>query len=195
MASVLEEFQQKEGIAIDVGAHIGYHTREMAKNFGHVIAMEADPQTFQYLARNTADLGNVTCMNAAVSSSDGVATFKRDLISTRSKILPQADPLATSSFSTPVRSLDSVTEDGSLPVALIKIDVEGHEREVLSGSRNLIKHRKPVIVYEDHTGETTDWILMNFSFYDIQRVDATNLIAVPKPAYKRSNPSLYGSLA
>ena len=39
-------------------------------------------------------------------------------------------------------------------VSLIKIDVEGHELEVLTGAKNLISTYKPVIILEASTNET-----------------------------------------
>jgi len=180
MAEVIQRHRNKDAIALDVGAHIGYHTRDMAANFGHVIALEADPATFKHLKRNTSDLSNVTCRSTAVGSETGEAAFSRDPISTRSGVLPGTVSGGERGLNVPVRTLDSLAEDGTLAVKFIKIDVEGNERKVLSGGRRLLRRRKPVIVYEDHTGETTEWLLENCPFYEIERVDATNLIAGPK---------------
>jgi hypothetical protein len=47
-----------------------------------------------------------------------------------------------------VERLDDVTEAWAAPVALLKIDTEGYEPEVLLGAQRLIEHHRPIIYLE-----------------------------------------------
>jgi FkbM family methyltransferase len=49
-------------------------------------------------------------------------------------------------------SIDELIESGLVPPDIIKIDVEGHEFEVLKGARNLLFTRKPLLSLELHPG-------------------------------------------
>lgn len=181
MRRVIEKFQNPKGTALDIGAHIGYHTVSMSSHFASVVALEPDEDTFRFLKRNTRQMANVTCINSAASSTDGYVPFARDNISTRSLVDKSRTSGERSGLLVRCRSLDSLMGEFTSmpPVTFIKIDVEGHEREVLHGGRNLLKQQRPVIVYEDHTGETTDFLRQTFPFYKIYPVNATNMVAVP----------------
>lgn len=77
-----------------------------------------------------------------------------------------------------VHSLDGLNIDE--PVILVKIDVEGMEREVLRGGINLIQKNRPYIMIEsfpDVFQETRD-ILLNMG-YAYERVDAINWVFSP----------------
>jgi len=176
MGGIIAKYGDAHGIAIDVGAHIGYHSLKMADHFAIVFALEPDPITFGYLHKNTGKKGNVKCINAAASSVDNDASLSRDTISTRSTLMDTKDGVNVRA-----RSLDSLTLDGTLPVSFIKMDVEGHEVKVLQGATNLLRTRRPVIVYEDHTGATTSFLLRNFAFYRVQQINPTNYLALPQP--------------
>ena len=46
-----------DGLAIDVGANVGFHTVYLARRFKHVLALEAHPSTYQLLCQNIAANG------------------------------------------------------------------------------------------------------------------------------------------
>lgn len=45
-------------------------------------------------------------------------------------------------------TLDALFADESMPVVLIKIDVEGHEGAVLAGGQQTLIHHRPVLLVE-----------------------------------------------
>jgi len=72
----IQEHVPVGGVAIDIGANIGYHTLLLARQVGptgHVYAFEPDPDNFALLSRNVTLNGynNVTLEQAALSDSTG----------------------------------------------------------------------------------------------------------------------------
>lgn len=139
---------------IDVGANIGIHTVRLAKLVGAsgtVIALEPDEE----LVRRNADnlrinrLINVALIQAAATEIGGAGTLlyrpdTQDSNKGRASLLPHAY-LTGSAATVPTVRLDDVN-DG--PVALIKIDVEGHEAAVVSGGMRTIETYFPAIIFE-----------------------------------------------
>ena len=76
-----------------------------------------------------------------------------------------------------VRKLDDLNELNQENISLIKIDVEGHEFEVLEGARNVIMKNKPIIIFEHNIGtnknniEDIERFLQNqeYTFFKINR--------------------------
>ena len=57
----------------------------------------------------------------------------------------------------PVRSLDAMVSDGSLPTpALIKLDVEGAEVMVLNGAMSVLRSARPELFLEVHSSALLD---------------------------------------
>lgn len=119
---------------VDVGANVGLYTRlfsRLVTPSGRVVAFEPDPGTFALLKRNTAGLGNVEVVEAAVSNASGRAVLYRNRWSdTLNSLRPGPDHDETMEVKT-VRLDDFFS--GKPPPAVIKIDVEGAEPLVLQG--------------------------------------------------------------
>jgi FkbM family methyltransferase len=131
--SSLETWIKPGDWVVDVGANLGIYTRRMSElvgSAGRVIALEPVPSTFELLAANTADLGNVTLIQAAAVS--------------RRRIVQMVVPLFENGLQCHYRA--HVSEEGDLSAlgmeladlhiptpALIKIDAEGHDLDVLLG--------------------------------------------------------------
>lgn len=127
-------------VAVDVGAHVGFWTRDMAEKFDMVFAFEPAPDTYDCLIKNTCDLGNVVCAPQAVGDEIGFCVVtENDTNNTGSRYVqkaPQGVMMIT---------LDSI----KFPVCdLLKVDVEGFELQVLQGAEELIEDNAPVIVME-----------------------------------------------
>lgn len=136
----------------DLGANIGDHTIPLAQHVGErgfVFAFEPQRLIFQTLCANVAlnDLGNVDCIHAAVGASRGTV------------LIPELDysveanygGIEVSSFDEG-RPVPRVVLDDYLGVRdanLLKIDVEGMEREVLEGGRAFIERFRPVLYVEN----------------------------------------------
>jgi FkbM family methyltransferase len=145
--------------AIDVGAHIGFFTMQMAASVGsegHVYAFEPFGAHAELLERSVVENryeGRVTFRPAAVGAVSGTATLTfpvETLNSGGAYLLREGTaPLRGNLESTvPLVALDDV--EFRRPVRLIKMDVEGAEPQVLHGAAHLLKEDRPVILSEVH---------------------------------------------
>jgi FkbM family methyltransferase len=149
---------------VDVGANVGVHAIRLGKltgPAGEVIAIEPDPGVAQRARRNIAlnGLGNVRVVNAAASDRPGQTVLyrpgDRDTNRARASLLPH--PYLTGpARAVPVITVDDAC-DSAVPgaagasrgrVALIKIDVEGHEAAVVRGAARVIGRDAPAIIFE-----------------------------------------------
>lgn len=64
------------GVAVDVGAHVGWWTVELARRFKRVLAFEASPKTFKCLTKNLQPFTNVEAFNLAVGDCRGVCQIR-----------------------------------------------------------------------------------------------------------------------
>jgi FkbM family methyltransferase len=139
---------------IDVGANIALHTVRLAKLAGpqgEVIAVEPDPEIARRAGQNIAlnGLANVRVIQAAASAAAGetVALYRAaDLNPNRG----MASLHPHGHLTGPVTEVQTITLDEACPgpVALIKIDVEGHEAAVVAGAAQIIERYSPAIVFE-----------------------------------------------
>ena len=117
---------------LDIGANTGLHSIILSKCGFEVRAYEPDPQHFEIMQRNLAlnNCSNAQAFNAAVSSHAGEMEFVRVLGNLTASHLAGSKP-------NPYGDLERfpVKVEAIKPLInwadLIKLDVEGHEKEVL----------------------------------------------------------------
>jgi FkbM family methyltransferase len=138
---------------VDVGANVGVFSSLVGTRLPgvRITAVEPYPPIRRDLESNLA-LNNldVTIVDSAVGAESGEATFEileRDVLN---RLAPEGAVVPTSKgIRVAVQTLDEIL-DGSSP-ALIKIDVEGAELNVLRGTRRLLTTDAPVVLFE-HCG-------------------------------------------
>jgi FkbM family methyltransferase len=126
-------------ISFDIGANIGAWSLANSSHFDKIVAVEANPDIFSQLVRNTINR-NIECINYAVSDAktDTVDFYKcsATTISTLNEkwlVDPSSrfyNQYTYTKIQTPVISLDTMIARYGKP-ALIKVDVEGAEHMVL----------------------------------------------------------------
>ena len=143
--------------AVDVGANKGSYTfwmRQAVGADGRVHAFEPQPELAAYLRATCAAMrwNNVEIHEAAASDRAGPATLR----------VPGSGPspgasLETSAVAGPssrevrcetVRLDDALADDAVGRIALLKVDVEGHELAVFRGAARILARDSPALIFE-----------------------------------------------
>ena len=161
-----------DGIAVDCGAYKGDSTQMMANvlNSEKIIACEPDPKTFAKLSAYAENerVSKIIPVNAAVGSEDGSLSFMASASRGSGK---EGLSKSARTKDVPLRKIDSILNGES--VDLLKLDVEGDEKDAILGAVNTIREHCPnmaVSVYH-RTGDIFELPIMirgylpNFSFY------------------------------
>jgi FkbM family methyltransferase len=142
----------QEGMTfVDVGAHLGIHTLHGASRVGRsgaVIAFEPTPRVFGLLQK-TVRLNGIDdvckCMDIALSSSEGLATFHTSDCYGHNSLYPLPAGEEKCELQVKTATLDNLLcEIQRLDV--VKIDVEGAELDVLEGMRHLLANHRDIIL-------------------------------------------------
>ena len=144
-----------DAVAIDIGANIGNHSVFFSDMFSTVISYEPNPTTFALLKTNC--LGrNITPFNYGLSSAQSTLAFCVDSANVGGSYIIDSNSIGSppsGSIHIEVKRLDDEDFISKNSISLIKIDVEGHELDVLRGSVETIEAARPVIVFEQREDE------------------------------------------
>jgi len=153
---VVRQLVQSGTTAVDIGANIGIYTKALSEPVGPqgtVISVEPVPQTFEVLSQNVRSLlmTNVSCVNAAISGTDGHALMELASYDTgglnfyQARVVANYHPLVVhpkNQFRVRTTKLDTLLR-GLGRICFVKCDVEGHELACLSGAEDLLASRSP----------------------------------------------------
>ena len=140
-----------KGTYIDVGANIGNHTVYFSKfcNSENVISIELDYKIYNVLNENINNLklSNVKTINTGIGEKfKFVKTSNIDITNVgMTKIINGDGDII-------VNTLDSVLSDVK-NISLIKLDIEGYEKNALLGAKNIIAIHSPIIIAELRDGD------------------------------------------
>ncbi len=148
----------ERGAFLDVGAHVGLYSLNMAMKAGTVYAVEANPDTYERLVANMHLNGSkhdceIRAVNCAAWDD---ATLMRlvdenDKQTGGSTHIEPLDPKQSRYAQRVIKTLplDALLDD--IPALdLVKIDVEGAEAHVLRGMRRTILRFGPTLLIEMH---------------------------------------------
>ena len=152
--AILRALVPRGAVFVDVGANVGLYTCTMAAHVGsrgHVFAFEPVEENLEALRRNVAlnRLGNVSILPVALSDRDQHLQMYAppEHRGGSSGSISAKDPGAGVPMgSTNAVRLDDVFEGSRLDA--IKLDVEGHEPEVLRGAAGTLHRFRPIILCE-----------------------------------------------
>lgn len=130
-------------ISFDVGANWGQYAEALSSVSAGVVAFEPVPQLADYLRRSVGK--GVRVEQVALSNMKGDAEFVVPKDWGRSSLQPEKADSNTQRLAVHLDTLDSVAVD---PVGFIKVDVEGHEEEVVDGALQVIRRDHPVLLIE-----------------------------------------------
>ena len=161
---ILEFLAARGETVIDVGANVGLYITPLLRMGCRVVAFEANPAIAHEL-----DLmygSKIRVIHAAASNVSGTATMRvpdEVVLGGLGTIEPE-NTLPEShnrTFEVPTVTIDSL---GLTDVALIKIDVEGHELAVLQGAEQLLRTQRPRLIIEAENRHRENAVASIFEF-------------------------------
>lgn len=194
----LRKFLNKNDCIIDIGANVGHISLLLADivNPENIYMFEPTPVSFSRLQENWNLNGFVTdnLYHCAVGSRNSTVFIENT-----------DSPATTNSVSSGKTDnssveVEQVTLDSNFDlwkekrIGLIKIDVEGYEREVLEGARKLIQIKRPRVIMFESLGNNIDPQIqklfsdLNYRLFqlddtgkkDLLNLDSQNLFAEPQ---------------
>jgi FkbM family methyltransferase len=146
--------QQSFNILFDIGANVGQTTAEFREWFpkARIWSFEPSGELNRELVRRFAGDPRVVCENVALGSVDGEARLNHTSVRTMFHLAsaatePPPDLLTGEFESVKVTTLDSYCQTaGIASIDFLKIDTEGHDLEVLRGSRRMLSEGRAAFV-------------------------------------------------
>ena len=154
-----KKFEDTSKIFLDCGAHMGVYSLLLADHFYEVHAFEAQRRTYHQLCGNifVQEKTNITPHHMGLTNSAITpgAKAKLTIVSEDgggSTLEPIENQTIISSEEVPLGYIDFF-EFPKNKIGLIKIDVEGHELQVISGAlKTLQESGYPPIIFESNAG-------------------------------------------
>ena len=152
-------------VLYDVGAHIGLISLVAARLVGpegKIFAFEADLENSARILHHARinRLPQIEVIHSAVWSKATALPFRRASSASSRNKGAVLQPGENSEVADEVITIPTVTLDGfvrdHLAPAVIKIDVEGAEGEVLSRAKMLICSSKPILICEIHNSQVSE---------------------------------------
>lgn len=165
--SYLDKLVPADAVTVDVGANCGLYTRRLARLSKQVHAFEPSQQMARLLRRTSAS--NVRVHEIALSDHAGEADLfipegENGLVHGLASLEPRVNSPTEHVVSAhvPVARLDAVVRQD---VAFVKIDVEGHELNVLNGAIGLLERSQPVFLVEAEDRHRAEATRLVFEFF------------------------------
>ncbi len=169
------ELAKKSHVILDIGANTGIYSlsAKAVNRDARVIAIEPIARVFDKLVINNQLNGfDIECLRLAASNVDGTAeiwemrgdnpyssTFHNDIFKAQDAMPVIVD----------VRTLDSLIRERHIDhIDLVKIDVEGHEHEVLQGFLEHLGNFRPKILIEvltDDVGSAIEILIGHLGYH------------------------------
>ena len=142
-------------VVVDIGMHLGYFTvlfAQLVGNGGQVHSFEPTPSTRKLAMRNVARFPQVTVHPHAVWSSQRTMTFNdygQQWMGFNSFTRARLDNgIQGTPFQVETTTLDDLRRSLARPIAVVKIDAESAEKEILIGAKELLRLDRPILSVE-----------------------------------------------
>jgi FkbM family methyltransferase len=141
---------------VDVGANVGQWANALVELVSpeKLIIIEPQPAMFARLQEKFGGRAGVELHNVAVGEADGVTTLRVTRDSTGASVLPPRDEMkqligsnwtVEKELECPLRTLDTLL--AAVPeVSLLKIDVQGYEKQTFAGAAATLAKTKYLLV-------------------------------------------------
>ena len=166
---IIDRYCDKSKDALDIGVYRGVYSYKLSQYFKTVHSFEPNPLLYPYLEKNLKKIiNNMILYNLALSDVNGTSELKLPI---RSKSIfknnieelfklgaatmhPKNTIENFKKVPVKMKKLDDIEINNQ--IGFIKIDVEGHEKNVIKGGLKTIKNNKPILlveIEEKHTKE------------------------------------------
>ena len=206
---VISQFADKSKDALDIGVYRGVYSYKLSQNYNLVHSFEPNPLLYPHLKRNLKKIiNNIKLYNLALSDKNGETRLKlpirnNSIFSTNIEELYQLGAASIhpenkfekfKEVVVKMKKLDDLKFENK--IGFIKIDVEGHELEVIKGSSKIIYENMPILLVEIEKRHTKKPVLESINYiknmgYDCFFVKNKKLISVEKLENKDSENNYY----
>lgn len=153
LQQVFADFLTEGDVVYDLGANVGFYTllsAHLVGLSGHVYAFEPFEESLEIARSNLKQNGfdNVTFVNKAVADVSGSERLQMGLSPATFMLSDRGNG---DGIQVSVTSLDAFLEmEEARPPSFIKIDVEGAEKRVIRGMKQLLRMHRPTLLCEVH---------------------------------------------
>ena len=174
---IIEKFADKSKDALDIGVYRGVYSYKLSQNFKTVHSFEPNPLLYPYLEKNLKKIiKNIKLYNFALSNNSGETNLKLPIRSTSlfkdnieelfqlgAATIHQNNQIKNfKNIPCKMKKLDEIKIENR--IGFIKIDVEGHEKDVILGGTETIKKNKPVLLVEIEERHTKKPVIETINF-------------------------------
>ncbi|MGD0262147.1 MAG: FkbM family methyltransferase [Verrucomicrobiota bacterium] len=184
---------------VDVGANEGKWSEALLRQapVKQLVAIEPNPVIFAGLQKRLARFSNVRCLKLAVGAAKGTLPFHNTQSSLCSSFLRPREEMRQfygeaieprQKIQVPVERLDNVLTDFAR-ISLLKIDVQGYERQVLQGASEVLRRTNRILIEANFVSHYQDDIL----FPELHRLltGAGFALANLSPPFQKENLALW----
>jgi len=193
ISKVLKKYIKKEKpIFFDVGANIGDYAKELRTEFANAIiyAFEPNKNTFETTQKNMGNL-DIYCVNLGLgrqSEKEKIYSYASDKSSQHASIYKDVlldfhKVESIVEIEIELTTIDKFCSNQQIDfIDFLKVDVEGHEIEVLKGAKNMINEKKiEIIQFEFNVCNVISRVFLKDFYeilnnYEIYRLDSNTLI-------------------
>jgi FkbM family methyltransferase len=172
ITALFHRFIRPGWTVFDVGANAGYFTVLSHELGANVHAFEPHPSVCALLEQTAAlqpkRLGSIRIVRSACSDLGGVMPL----------YLAEPESTGMSSLGKPTGqavdvqtlTLDDYSQRFNATPDFLKIDVEGHEREVLKGAKQLLREKRPIVIVETESTDVLNLLIgLDYDAWRIRR--------------------------
>lgn len=154
-AKLLRAIDFKESVMLDIGANLGFYSAALEDIFGpeKMYLFEPLPELYQKLKYRFREshVFDIALSNTSGRQKISVPIINGKLYKTRATLNNhnEIDQTGSEDIEISLRPLDSIVKNEiEGHIGLIKIDVEGHELQVIEGATDTVKEHQPILLVE-----------------------------------------------
>jgi len=159
--ALFARFAKPHNDFLDIGSHVGYYALYLSPLVRRVYAFEPASSNLPALLNNAKFKNNIEVINSAVSCLDGTRNFYTgggSAVGSLNNVGGEVTEVKVCSIDTFVKAHPMIV------VSVIKIDIEGHDLEVLRGAHLTVEKFQPLILTECAISEELFTLSLNWKY-------------------------------